>query len=680
MSTPRTCRVLPALVLSALFAACGGGGGGGGGGGLTFALFSINPDTSLDLNGGDVVTITGERFLAAGIANVTFGALPGTNLAVLSDSTVRVTTPPAPGGNAGPVTVTVTSLNAGFEELFGAYTYSAPPSNPSPQSIAPVVFTATGAETFTIQGTDLGTPNGLVEVDFGAAGRVTASVNGSATLVTGRAPVTPGVPPTGQLIVTLGTGASAVEVPNRVTYDYQVPIGLGLPNQTAGGASRPVRLADTHGIVCVAGPNGIWGDGDDDIMLYLGPPAPASVQIRRIDGTSPVGFLSAVNSVPVVLDEDTFCVYSVGPNGTAPDGDDRITVVTQARTSPVVTDYPFASLINPAPPGKVSATVFAITTAGPNGTLGNADDELLVFDFSTALRRVVTMGPVHVLGGGGNFSIPFSPNGDHVFAMSVGADGTPATADDALTRMVRATGIGATRPARFFGRPIALSGTVVAAPGPGANGTFGNADDDLTVIDFGGVGTNHLLGNPLSVTAPVPYAPIGDGILVAVRGATPAQDRLVAFTNVLAGTSASLTLAGVPLLAPLLDGSIVVFGPGPNLTAGDPDDQVFHIDALATSSTAFSGGPTWTQVPASPSDAARAYGVIPGASGRLLVFQTRALGATVSVSLLPMFDFGAPAAGGQPFVPIGPSWGLIQSPGNDGTFGVNLDSIIVVRY
>lgn len=685
MPVPRTCRalagVLSAVCLLALLPACGGGGGGGGGGGITFLLFSVDPDTSLDLNGGDEVLVSGEGFLAAGIANVTFGGLPATNLAVLDDTTLRVTTPPAPGGNPGAVTVTVISLNAGQRELFAAYTYVAPPSNPDPQTITPTVFTATGAETFTIQGTSLGTPNGLVEVTFAGAGTVTATVNATATLVTGRAPVTPGVPPTGAIVVTLGSGSAAAEVPTRVTFDYQVPLSIGLPNQTAGGASRPVRLADTHGIVCTAGPNGVWGDGDDDVIFFLGPPAPASVQLRRTDGTSPVGWLHPVNSVPVVLDEDTFCLYSVGLDGATGGGDDRITVVTQARTSPVVTDYSLASVINPAPPGKVAATVFATTTAGPNGVLGDGDDELLVFNFATALRQVFTMGPVHLLNGTGNFSIPFSPDGDSVFAMSVGPDGAPSTPDDSVVRLVRSTGAGAVRAAQFFGRPLALNGSLVAAPGPGPNRIFGDNDDDLTVVDFAGVGANHSLGGPLSVTAAVPFARLGtDGVVVAVRGATPQTDRVVAFTNPLGGTSASLTLPGVPLLSPLRGGALVVFGPGPNLTTNDPDDQALFVDSSAAGSTPFAGAQPWSQVPASPGDQDRAFGVVAGAGARLIVHQSRALGAVVSVSSLPLSDFGAPAAGGQPFVPIGPGWGLMQSPGNDGVFGVNLDSILVVRY
>jgi hypothetical protein len=111
--------LLSALILiPALAAGCSGGGGGGGG--ITFTVLNVAPSISNDLNGGDLVSITGTNFVTVNVANVKFAGFPGTIVSV-TDTEIRVTTPPAPFGNPGLVTVEIISTGAGSKQLFNAY-------------------------------------------------------------------------------------------------------------------------------------------------------------------------------------------------------------------------------------------------------------------------------------------------------------------------------------------------------------------------------------------------------------------------------------------------------------------------------------------------------------------------------------------------------------------------------
>ena len=67
--------------------------------------------------GGDVVTITGDDL--TGVTGVTFDAVAATDVTVVDDNTVEVTTP---AGTAGPADVVVTDAN-GADTVVGAYTY-----------------------------------------------------------------------------------------------------------------------------------------------------------------------------------------------------------------------------------------------------------------------------------------------------------------------------------------------------------------------------------------------------------------------------------------------------------------------------------------------------------------------------------------------------------------------------
>lgn len=689
----RLSAFLPALLLAA---SCGGGGGGGGG--ISFTIAAINPAVSQDLGGGDTVTITGTNFLTALVGNVTFGGVPATNRQILSETEMTVETPPAPGGIAQAVTIMLTSVRGGTEQLPDGYTYAV--SGPNPQAIVPATFTPTGAEDFTITGTTLGPLGGQVTVFFNGIGSVTGTVSPDGQAITGRAPVSAGVPPIGSLTVTVDTGAATADVPVTVTYPYTQPalIVTGVSGQTLGNASQPVRLADGFAALCTAGANQTWGDADDDIRILRGPPNAiqiVSVAPRGAPGL-PVGFLSPANSVPAVLGPDTFCIFTVGAAGTP-----GIVIVTLARTAPVA-DVLGLATVNAAPIAAIGPSRIAFMATGVDGVFGaapaNTGDDLFVMDFNLAqappaplIAAIVPLAGFadNLTAGPGNFTIPFTADGDTVFVMGVGPNGVARDADDTFRAHVVSTAT--TSPlvsARsLLGRPIALSASLLAAPGAGPDGFFGNADDTLQVISLAALWTNspRSLGQPLNLFAVVPFARVGDGIALPVSGPTGIK----IYSDPLTATSSTLPFAGAPLLAPLAAGGLVIFGPGGDLVpATGGDDQAILIDAIGPGSQAFSLVPNLLQTIPPLTDADRAFAFSPGPDGvfgttddMLEIYQSRSALALRSATQLPASVLPvARLTGTVAFVPVGPGWGVTQSPGTNATFGDGDDQLIVVSY
>lgn len=692
-------RLMGALVPALLLAAsCGGGGGGGGG--IGFSIDAISPAVSDDLVGGDTVTITGTNFLTALVGSVTFGGVPGTNRQILSETEMTVQTPPAPGGIPQAVTVVLTSVHGGTEQLVDGYTYAV--SGPNPQTIAPTTFTPTGAEDFTITGTTLGPLGGQVTVLFAGIGSVTGNVSLDGQSITGRAPVSASVPPIGPLTVTVDTGAATADVPATVTYPYALPapFAVGVPGQTLGNASQPVRLADGFAALSTAGIDGAWGTADDDIRIVHGPPNPIlirSVAPRGAAVGTPVGYLSPLNSIPAVLGPDTFCVFTVGAAATGP----GFVLVTLARTAPVADILPHPG-INAAPIAAIGPNRIGFMATGVDGVFGpapaNAGDDLLGLDFNLAFAppamtiaaRVMLAGIADVTAGPGNFTIPFTADGDTVFVMGTGPDGVAKNGDDTYLAHVVSTVTSSPRlPAPFLlGRPIALSATLFAAPGAGPNTTFGNADDTLEVFSFAGawVNTPRSLGQAVNnALAVVPYARIGNGIAVAVA----APSAIMVYTDPLAGTKTTLPFAGSPLFAPLGSGALVVFGPGGDLAVRTGDDDALHLSAATAAQSSFSFIPNQFQTIAPLCDGDRAFALAPGGDNVfgtnddiLEVYQSRALAEGTNASRLPVAALPAAQVLGLSvtFVPVGPGWGLVQTPGAFGVWGDGNDQLILVRY
>jgi len=673
-------RARGALVAACIFLVAGCGGGDDAPKAVTFTVSAVVPNVSIDVNGGDLVAVQGTNFLAVTIASVTFGGQPGIiERSTITNTSIEVTTPPAPLGNPGAVIVEVLTVEAGSKFVPGDYTYVGSSGSPQPQTITPTTFTATGARNFTIEGANLGPSGGTVDVIFSGVGTVRGTVTADAAFINGRAPVSVGTPPLLPVTVTVDTGTDTADVPTAVNFDHAAPISVAAPWQAANGASRPVRLDNGSAVMCTSGADNVWRNGNDDVLIIRGPSSPTATPVTLAGGGS-VGFLDVLNSIPVVLDANTICVYSVGPNG-VPDGptttapDDMIVVITGAQATPVVTMLAIGPL-NTAPFARISAGTFAVGDAGPDKTPGTADDVVRVYTPTFSSAGVFAVPDLDTTPGRANFSIPFSPDGDTVFVMSAGINGTPGDGDDRLTRHVLSTATSSVTPVAFAQtRPHAISSTLLVALGAGSDAgkLFGTAPDDLIVITGPAVPLSvvtHALAMPLDTTAVVPFAPLGaGGVVLPVQGGAP----VLVFTDPAGNISAPVSLIGTPLLAPLGSGDLAIFTPG---TAPLGDEQAIRLLGDGSSIRNFAAVPTLNQAIVVLTDADRAFGVTAAGGGSLIVHQTRALGALTDTSVLP----AAPITGSEPFVPVGTNWGLVQSPGPMGLFGAGTNAVLVVRY
>jgi len=674
---------------------------------ITFTLIGLTPTSSNDLTGGDFVTITGSGFETAEVRQVNFGGTPGTDFTRVSDLELRVRAPQAPLGQAGPVTLEVISVDGQPLRKFHPIQYDYTGGQPVPQTITPTTYSATGAQEFRITGASLGPASGTTQVTFVGVGTVTATVSANAQFLTGRAPVTAGSPPAGFVDVQIAAPGGSVTVPTRVQYQALTPpFFFPFPHQTSGNASQPVKLADGFAVACSAGGDGMWGTADDDLEIFQGPPSQAIVtQTSVLFNGLAVGFLSATNSIPAIIDADTFCIASVGLDGLPSTNDDLVLFVTTARTSPFVVQQ-FIPMMPQVPVGALGPGRVGALGPGPDTFPGTADDELLIMDIvgiQVTANSQPNVGRPDQNTGAASFSIPYSPDGGAtVFLMDVGANGTPGNADDSFVKVVVAqapAGVTKVGAPNMVAPPVPITATRFAVPA-GSNAAPGGPNDRLAVFDVSSSPPTlsfHPINTPVHAVAPRPFAAHGTGG-IAVATAGPDQilrnddDRVVFFTDIVAGSTVFQTIQGQPLLAPV-GPSLVIWGPGPGFTPGDANDTAQLVNPTATASSNFLPQLPWGHLFAPLSDGARAFVIDNGLDGgpntgdeRLVVLQTLKAGDGTSATLLPLVaTLVARAQGIHPFVPIGPGWGLMQSPGPDGTLGGvgapgGTDDVLVVAF
>ncbi|MGQ0614389.1 MAG: IPT/TIG domain-containing protein [Planctomycetaceae bacterium] len=699
MSSHLARRAAPALFCALLLCASCGGGGGGGPLLTTFNVTSVSPNSVVGLLGGQEVTIHGVSFLDVLFTQVTFGGSAASALTVVDDFTLRAVIPPAPLGVPQTVSVSVSTFQAGTRSLANAFTYM---DTPALANISPALFTPTGAEDFTINATSFGLSGpGTVQVSFAGIGSVPGLLSADGSSITGRAPLAPGAPPAGPLAVTVTPGVGPVlDVLNPVAYSWSAPLFVPVPFQAIGGASRPMRLADGHALLCFPGANGIWGDADDEVVLLSGPPSTPAAQALRRPTNIPVGFLSALNSIPAVLDGDTACVYSVGPDGAAATADDRAVLLDTLISGPVIADLP-PFVLNTAPVAALGPDLVAFGAAGADGLLGTADDVVVAMQLvgtAPIIGGMTVVGPLDRTGPG-SCSIPQSADGTSMFLVTAGGNALPGDADDVMVLVSPLPWLAAT-PGHFAPAPsptqraIVLSATRAIVPSAGPNGVPGTADDTLEVYTFAGgalARTSRPLGLPLGMGALRHAVRLGGaGVVLASSGpdatAGNLDDRVLIYVD--AATSASLSVAapGLPLLAGLESSEVVMIGPGIDLVGGGGDDEARRI-AADGATTSFATVPFFTQAGLPAADGSRVFAVGPGldraygtGDEELLVFSVRALGASRDATALPL---GLPfqrLGAGQPVVPVGATWGLVQAPGPDGNFGTADDAYVLARY
>ena len=191
-------------------------------------------------------------------------------------------------------------------------------------------------------------------------------------------------------------------------------------------------IASSVALVSTAGPDGTWGNVDDEVFLVTGLPAtPVATPLRRPGGFA-VGYLDPANSRPTRLDGDTAVVYSVGADTLPTTGDERITILDTLTGTPTIVDYPAPYLI-PAPPVRIAGDRLAAlgATAPPagDGLPGTFDDEMVVMDLTAGTILTIPSGPLDPAGAT-SLSLPVAADANTAFFINIGADTPPGSADD----------------------------------------------------------------------------------------------------------------------------------------------------------------------------------------------------------------------------------------------------------
>jgi IPT/TIG domain len=664
------------------------------------AVGSISP-TSGPVAGGTAVTVTGVGF--TGATAVVFGALPGTGLVVVNDTTLTVTSPP---GALGTVHVRVTGPTgtSAVTSPDDEFTYVAVPVV---TGLSPASGPEAGGTTVTVTGTGF---TGATSVLFGAAAGTTVSVSSDTSLTVSSPPgsglvavkvVSPGgttavgspftylpppavtslTPSTGTTVggttVVIGgtafTGASAVSFGGT-------PAAITLVTPTAITVTTPAHAAGTVDVV-VTGPNGSSSVVAADRYTYVEPPP-------TLTGLSPT-------SGPVAGGT------TVTLTGTGFTGATAVRFDGAAGSNLSISSDTSATVTTPAHAAGVST----VTVLGPGGTSNGVT--YTYNPLPTVVGLTPSTGPasggtaVTIVGTGftattavqfGSVSAPFTV----VNAFTITATSpvhTPGTVDVVVLGPNGASA--AVAGDRFtFTPPITTS--LAPASGPAAGGTTvtvtGSDFTGATAVTFDGVpGTSLAISSDtrLTVTSP-PHAPgpvplvvtgpdgSSSGItytynpLPSVTSLTPTSGTtLGGSTVVIAGAdlagATSVTFGGVPATV-TLNTPLALTVTTPAHAAGLVDVAVTTADGTGTSVGAFTyvePPPTLTSL--SPANGPQAGGTSvtltgTGFTGVTAVHFGAALGTGVTVSSDTSLTVTAPPGSGTVQVtvtrPSGTSNGL----------------------
>ncbi|MFQ5845511.1 MAG: hypothetical protein ACE5JG_11050, partial [Planctomycetota bacterium] len=299
----------------------------------------------------------------------------------------------------------------------------------------------------------------------------------------------------------------------------------------------------------------------------------------------------------------------------------------------------------------------------------------------------------------GSLSLPVAPDAATAFLVTIGGDGVAGTGDDPLGRVSLPTGLSLgslAAPAAFaLRRPVAVSFTQAVVPTGGPDGTAGTADDtlDLFTLDAGGGFTATPKSVPgLDAAALEVAAPVGTrGVVLATLGpdlvAGTGDEALQLFADVNDASPTSVAVPGRAVLTAVGSGAVVVHGPGFDLVPGGGDDEVRVVTASGTSGL-LQAAPFWRQTLLPAADGTRSFAVGPGpdlafgtGDEEIVVHSILALGSQRDGTALPAAQGGLGVVrAGSPFVPVGPSCGLVQSPGPDLLPGTFDDALVLARY
>jgi len=326
-------------------------------------ISGISPQVS-PTSGGTTVTLTGTGF--TGATSVTFNGAVATNLTVVSDTQLTVTTPPQ---SAGGVDVTVFTPNGTDTTTLFAYA-----DTPVVSGISPSSGPANGGTSVYITGSGF---TGANQVSFGSVGSAGLEVLSDTTMVAG-------VPAQAEgdivdVTVTNPAGTSATSAADQFTYTAPVTTATAL-SPSIGGTAGGTRVT-VDGTEFVAGQTSVTIGGtvipsasvtvqNANVLTFITPAHAAgsvSVTVTAPDGTSapvPGGFSYQPPPPPPVIP----VVTAVSPSSGSTVGGTSVTIIGTGFT--FVTSVSF---------GSVRATSYlvtsptSITAVAPAGSAGTVD-------------------------------------------------------------------------------------------------------------------------------------------------------------------------------------------------------------------------------------------------------------------------------------------------------------------
>jgi len=206
--------------------------------GFTFhaapTLASVSPDWGY-MEGGTLVTLTGEHFTSVGTTTVTFGGIEATDLAVVSSSQVTCRTPLH---DAGPVDVKIAN-DFGEDILENGFTYTTRTYPPEITSLSPEHGGTSGGTLVTLTG-DHFTGGGTVEVAFGGTPASDVTVV-SSTEITCTTPAHSA----GAVDVTVANDFGSDTLSNGFTYHASPDLVSLSPDNGPTSGGTPVILTGT---------------------------------------------------------------------------------------------------------------------------------------------------------------------------------------------------------------------------------------------------------------------------------------------------------------------------------------------------------------------------------------------------------------------------------------------------
>ncbi len=288
-----------------------------------------------------------------------------------------------------------------------------------------------------------------------------------------------------------GTADDVVFLLDRLGSDNGVT-SITVGRLEATDVHAPTRLSASSAAVVTRGPDASPNTGDDTVAI-----------LTDLGGANSVTYAAAPfvpsrgRCRPVALSPTSFLVASNGPDSAENSADDVTYLFEDAGGGNDRTDLATPRLYPRAPGGpiRISPTRAAVVSAGADGSVGTADDEVLLLDKLGQANQVASIPVPHVNNYGGSRIVPWGDSA--LLVLTEGADSVEGTADDSVYLVTRLGAneatteivVGATDEDRQA-RPVPLSPTSFAVVTLGPDLNYNSADDRIAIVsDVGGTNT-----------------------------------------------------------------------------------------------------------------------------------------------------------------------------------------------